>query len=345
ASAGCPLDLSIAKSAKYDTTPIAEHEILFGVSFKREGIPEWKPMTNYYGVTESGTVYFCSPSPILYPYLLELFLEEWFGVAPGSGEQSGGCTVTACYREIPVFHTDRLKAEGYSVVLDEPFDGDALNLDVWTYRGEGERAAGFFSSSQAAVADGNLILTGEYLNDGAYGEGWYGVAVSLKDWYCRGYYESRIQCCMTTGKGNGDLYSAFWIQGPSPYDPEQSQGGAGPGGAELDILENFGPDCTTCTVHVSGYEGNTGISSQHAEIFSQGNNYVDEYHVYSLLWTEDYYAYYLDGVLLNHTGFGYGTSPAPEEVILSMTVPNGISVSPDVNRIMYVDYLRIWQKP
>ena len=347
ASAGCPLDLSIAKSAKYDTTPIAEHEILFGVRFQREGIPEYDSMKNYYGVTEDGTVYFCSPSPILYPYLLELFVEEFLGVAPGSGEQSGGCAISPCYRELPRLDVSRLQAEGYALVLDEPFDGDALNLDLWNYRADGARRVGFSAYTQTSVRDGNLILTGSYLTDGVYGEGWYGTAISLKNWYCRGYFESRIRCSETIGKGNMDFWSAFWIQGPSPYEPENSQGGAGPGGAELDILENFGPDCTTCTVWVAGYEGNDGLSKQHAEIFCLGNNYVEEYHVYSLLWTEDFYGFYLDGVLLNHTSFGYGTSPAAEEVILSMEVPNEFAstLKHDLVREMFVDYLRIWQKP
>ena len=344
ASAGCPLELNIAKSAKYDTTPIAEHEILFGVSFQRKGIPEYDSMKNYYGVTEDGTIYFCSPSPILYPYLLELFVEEFLGVAPGSGEQSGGCAVAPCYRELPKFDTSLLEAEGYSVVLDEPFDGDSLNADLWEVTNR-QRRIGYESASQVEVSDGNLILTGQYRTDGNLGEGWYGAWVNLKQGYCRGYYEARIRASETIGKGNGDFWSAFWIEGPNPYSPETSRGGLGEGGAEIDILENFGPDCTTCTVHVSGYEGNDGIASQHAEIFDLGNNYVDDYHIYSLYWNEDYYEFYLDGILLNHTSFGYGTSTVEEIVILSLEVPRDFSIKQDVIRKMYVDYLRIWQKP
>ena len=343
-SAGCPLDVSIVRSEKYNTVPKEEHEILFGVCFQREGMPEYDPMKNYYGVTEDGTVYFCSPSPILYPYLLERFAEEFLGVAPGSGESSDGCTVTPCYREIPAFDSSRVEAEGYGLVLEERFDGDSLDLTQWEIANR-EYRIGYETSSQVSVSEGNLILTGEYRTDGSFGEGWYGASVNLQQRYCRGYFEARIRASETIGKGNGDYWSAFWIEGSNPYDPDASQGGLGPGGAELDILENFGPDCTTCTVHVSGYEGNDGISSQHAEIFDLGNNYVDDYHVYSLFWTEEYYEYYLDGVLLNHTSFGYGTSSSEEIVILSLEVPRNFSIGQDVVRKMYVDYLRIWQKP
>ncbi|MBO4798143.1 MAG: hypothetical protein J5494_05160, partial [Candidatus Methanomethylophilaceae archaeon] len=196
---GMEADLVVAINAKYDTVPKAEHEILFGSNFRREGIPEIDYQKNYYGVTADGTVYFCAVSPLVYSFLWERFLEEFFGVAPGSGEQSAGCTVTECYRELPAFDASRLESEGYSLVLDEPFDGESLNFDIWEYRANGARRAGYNAASQVSVADGNLILTGEYRTEGEYGEGWYGGMIALKQWYTRGYFEARIIASYNVG--------------------------------------------------------------------------------------------------------------------------------------------------
>ena len=55
---GTELDLKVVKNEKYDTQKWAEHEILFGSNFHRDGMPESDLKKNYYGVTEDGTVYF-----------------------------------------------------------------------------------------------------------------------------------------------------------------------------------------------------------------------------------------------------------------------------------------------
>ncbi|MBO4229296.1 MAG: hypothetical protein J5938_02965, partial [Clostridia bacterium] len=102
AATGSEWEFKVVKNDKYDTVKWAEHEILFGTNFHRDGMPETDLKKNYYGVTADGTVYFCSPSPMLYSYLWERFLEEFLGVEPGSGSTSGGCAVTECYRELPL---------------------------------------------------------------------------------------------------------------------------------------------------------------------------------------------------------------------------------------------------
>ena len=342
---GMDVNFTIAKTAKYDTEPASEHEILFGYNFRREGIPEVDYQKNYYGVTADGTVYFCAVSPMVYPYLWELFQEEFFGVAPGSEAPSGGCAISECYREVPKFDVSRLEAEGYSLVLDEPFDGESLNFDLWEYRASGSRRAGYNAASQVSVADGNLILTGEYRTDGEYGEGWYGGMIALKQWYTRGYFEARILASYNIGIEKGDFWSAFWIQGPSPYNPDLSQGGSGDGGAELDIVENLGPNLTTSNVWVSGYEGHTGLDDNHCRTYTFSNTYSEEYHTYALYWDEDVYEFYVDGVMIHRTDFGHGVSHVPEQVILSLEVPERFDIGQDTVRTMYVDYLRIWQKP
>ena len=336
--------MTIVKNERFDTTPKTEHEILFGINFQREGMPEPDPKKNYYGVTADGTVFFCSSSPILYPYLYSLFLEEFFGVPAGSGERSRGCALEECYREIPLFDPAELEASGYSLVFEDNFDGDALNLDVWKYRSTGARRGGFNSASQVTVADGYMTIKGSYLEDGEFGPGWYAAMVSLQEFYLYGYFEASIKCSECLGRGSDDFWSAFWIQGPAPYTPDQSQGGPGPGGAELDVMENWGPDASSSCIWVSGVEGKgTDLSQELYEVRHLGNNYPTEFHTFSMLWDADFYRIYVDGQLVCCSDFAYGTSTVPEEVILSLET-NYVKYDHSIEREMVVDYLRIWQK-
>ena len=204
----------------YDERPVSSREILFGKNFEREGIPAFDPKKSFYGVTQDGTVYFRSPSIMLYSYLWELFLAEF---APLGSVPAG------VYREIPDFDLASLEKEGYKQVFADDFDGDVFDHDVWELRNPGARRVGFQAESQIRTVDGNLEISGSYEEDGEYGPGWYGAIMQLKQPYCRGYFETRMKCSHSLGRAGGDFWSAFWIQGPSPYDPAQSKGGIGPG--------------------------------------------------------------------------------------------------------------------
>ena len=340
---GLELTLKVVRNERMFEKKEYEHEILFGTGFVRDGIPETNLKKNYYGVTEDGTVYFSSPSYMLYPYLWQLFLEEFCGVPVGSGERSAGCEIGPCYRELQTLDTAVLEAQGYSKVFDDEFDGEELNLDVWETVSNGPRREGYNAPSQVSVEDGKLILRGQYLTDGEFGEGWYGVMLGLKQRYCRGYFEASIKCSENMGRGYGDFWSAFWIEGPSPYVGEDSQGGIGPGGAELDILELFGDGVTNC-IWVSGVEGVEGLSAEVCEIHKIGDNYSEEFHTYAMLWDENYYRIYLDGMLITCTNHAYGTSRVEEQVLITMETSNGYAISTDTVREMQVEYLRIWQR-
>ena len=126
-----------------------------------------------------------------------------------------------------------LDLSDYTLVFSDEFDADELDTDVWYTRANGARRSGYNGASQIRQENGNLIITGEYLENGEYGEGWYAGAVALKQKYTKGYFEIRCIC-----NDSKDFWSAFWFQGNHSYDPELSKGGIG--GAEIDIFEAFG---------------------------------------------------------------------------------------------------------
>ena len=332
---GAGLPLEVLHDDRYRVERKTGHEILFGPDFVREGIPAFDPHKSFYGVTEDGTVYFRSPAYMLYPYLWEIFLKEFAG---------GGLPKEGCYREISPFDPSELEREGYRKVFEDDFGGDSIDETVWACRGSGPRRCGYQSASQARVENGELILTGSYEPEGEFGPGWYGIIMMLKKPYCRGYFEARIRCCETHGRTGDDFWSAFWIQGPSPYDGKQSQGGIGPGGCEIDVMENWGKDYTSSCFWVSGVEGEDDLSGELFQVQDTGNDYVNDYHVYACLWDENVYKVYVDGMLTGVTDHAYGTSKVAEDVLISIELPAQINLDQDTRREMRVSSVRIWQK-
>ena len=335
---GFDLEVKVTRNDKIFNEKKYDHEILFGNGFVRDGMPERDLNKNYYGVTADGTVYFSSPALTVYPYLWQLFLEEFFGVPMKSGERSAGCAVPECYRELPAMDAAQVESLGYAMVFEDEFDADELDLNTWFHRGLGPEGNGFNAASAVSLSNGFLVIRGDY-RDGEYGEGWYGGQIALNQTYCRGYFEARIRCSMCLGR-NKDMWSAFWIQGPNPYIPEYSQGGAGPGGAEIDIMETFGVDEFTCCIHC-GWED--GLVSDLSVVPNLGNRYDEEFHTFALLWDEDFYRIYLDGVLMHCTDHKAGTSNVEEFVDFELVV-GSVPADRSETREMVVDYLRIWQK-
>ncbi len=242
-----------------------------------------------------------------------------------------------------------LDLTGYEQVFYDEFEGDTLDTEAWFYRGNGKSRCGYNAPSQVKVQDGNLIITGEYLMDGEYGEGWYSGSIALNKKYKQGYFE--IKCICNKG---GDFWSAFWIQADHPYTPEISKGGIG--GAELDIFEaneynNIGNrNSVTHTIHCSGKEGDTSGGLNSAALgFFRGKNIYKEYNTYGLKWTEDEYIFYINGVESVRSDFADGVSQVEELVLVSLCIPQEMSKSKERNKDTFstefiVDYVKIYQK-
>lgn len=238
-----------------------------------------------------------------------------------------------------------LDLSGYNIVVYDEFEGDSLNTDLWEFRGNGARRGGYNAESQVEVKGGNMIISGEYLIDGEYGEGWYTAAVKLKERYKQGYFE--IKCICNDSPG---YWSAFWIQADSPYTASVSKGGTG--GAELDIFESYCYDgdkyAITNTIHCAGVDGvQEGFQSALLGKF-KGNDITKEYNTYGLEWTEEEYIFYVNGVETVRSSFGNGVSQVEEDVIVSLEIPD-ISKLEGFEKESFktefiVDYVKIYQK-
>ena len=240
-----------------------------------------------------------------------------------------------------------LNLDGYKLVFEDEFDGDTLNTDVWNYRATGARRGGFNDPSQIEVSNGSLKLTAEYLEkEDETKSGWYAGMINLKEYYTRGYFE--IRCICNKDKG---FWSAFWLQSPNAYNHDKSMGGVG--GAEIDIFEAmaandkfpYDPNVVTHTIHCNGVDDVVDeIDSCCLGDFKVGRDIYNEYNTYGLEWTEDEYIFYINGKESARSSFGKGTSTTPQEVIVSLEIPEDIPFEPGYTSQMIVDYVRIYQK-
>lgn len=241
---------------------------------------------------------------------------------------------------------EELDLTGYRLVFEDTFDGSSLDSGVWQYRGLGKSGEnGYYSTTQARVEDGKLIITAEYLEDGPRGAGWYASDLQLRQKYKQGYFE--ISCKCSSG---GDFWSAFWIQADHPYDHELSRGGVG--GAEIDIMEatNYNAafrskkNSIISTVHCNGVDDDKENIDSLRLGFFKGKNIYEEYNRYGLKWTDSEYIFYINGVETARTSFGKGVSEVEEYVCVSMCIPQKVNLPKDARQEFAVDYLKIWQQ-
>lgn len=239
-----------------------------------------------------------------------------------------------------------LDLSGYELVLEDEFEGTELNTDIWEQRCAGARRSGFNGASQSKVFDGALHLTGEYLENGQYGAGWYGAMIALKEHYCKGYFEIRCKC-----SDSDDFWSAFWIQAlGNPYDHYLSHGGIN--GCEIDIFEAMSADAllkknreaVSSTIHCNGWDDDIeNIDSRCLGEFKVKNLYT-EFNTFGLKWTDDEYIFYINGIESARSSFGNGVCEVPEQVILSLEIPDaGITKDKDYKTDFVVDYIKVYQ--
>ena len=236
-----------------------------------------------------------------------------------------------------------LDLTGYELVFEDEFDGDALDTDVWSYWMTG-------SEDQISIHDGTMVMRGEYKTEGVRGEGWYAADIGLNQLYCKGYYE--IRCKVFSNTSRRDLWSAFWITlNGEELNADVSRGGLG--GCEIDIYESFAntvqdmdhPVGITPALWCNGVDEDEDIDGIN---FGQwySNDPVNEYNTYGVLWTDEYYIWYINGVECFRVNYGSGPSQVPEQVRVTLCLPGdteNMTRAKDQPGDYTVDYVRIYQ--
>ena len=245
-----------------------------------------------------------------------------------------------CGNGISSSKTD-LNLDGYELVFFDDFNGNSLDLDMWEYRKTGIRRGGINHPDQVRVEDGNLIFTAQFAQE-EYGENWYSGMIRTKQEFVYGYYE--IRCIPNKSEC---FWSAFWLTHADCYDHYLSQGGIY--GAEIDIFESYKihtlttKNYVTSSIHCNGSDTDIENIDSLRVAKTYVSNLRSDYNTFGLLWTEDEYIFYINRKEVGRTSFGNGTSSVPECVIVSLEIPDEITLSLDTTTEYIVNYVKIYQ--
>lgn len=236
---------------------------------------------------------------------------------------------------------ESLDLTGYQVVFEDEFNSDSLDLNSWFYRSRVESPYANFNSKEAVTSDGNLNLQLKYETVNGV-EGWHSSMIATKRNFLRGYFEVRAICAE-----KNSCWSAFWLSCPQMGYEVSTQGGVG--GAEIDIMESSSGGKTdyegkmvTSAIHVDGYAD--GLQSEVVGKYKVPTC-TTEYNTYGLLWTEDEYIFYINGVESGRSSFKDGVSEVPEYIVLSMEPAHSTEIPHDYTGNFVVDYVRVYQLP
>jgi len=153
----------------------------------------------------------------------------------------------------------------------------------------------------------------------------------------------RIEARLKLPYGQG-LWSAFWMLGASNR--------GWPASGEIDILEFIGktPNTIYGTVHAPGYSGDNGVGSS---LVVPSATLKDDFHVYAIEWQENEIRWFFD----DQEFFKLTLADVPAAwifdheffIIMNLAVggrwpgyPDDTTVFP---QFMYVDYVRVYQRP
>lgn len=203
--------------------------------------------------------------------------------------------------------TNQLDLTGYSLTFEDNFDGDTYDTNIWHDCTEDKvRRGGYWVHDAVSVRDSNLVITTDYREDGALGEGWYTGAIETNPVSYSGdkefgkgftqqygYFEARCKVPKIYG-----AWAAFWMMPSNNFKGDTP--GSGADGSELDIFESMYmyindplyQNSVTHAIHIDGYgEELKSMGSKHFYM----ENLYDEYHTYGLEWTPEEYVFYIDG--------------------------------------------------
>lgn len=233
------------------------------------------------------------------------------------------------------------KNNPYLVIYDD-FDATEINSELWNVYGKDKgntphiRRGAYWDPRQVFIENNALVIRTQKREDGYFYTGAIDSHNKFEKGY--GYYEARCKLPKASG-----LWSAFWLMS------KQMEEGTAPGtsdvnltGAEIDIMESpfyINGEVSGMyqyNVHVGDYGDNYLMYS---DLPSKGGhgpvnmvNYsnvlateedvslYDDWHTYALEWTETYYKFYIDRILVaTITDMRY-VSPLQDFLFLSVEV-------------------------
>ncbi|GAA0358174.1 hypothetical protein GCM10008932_08610 [Alkalibacterium iburiense] len=248
----------------------------------------------------------------------------------------------------------------WSLVWEDEFDGDSLDLSKWRYdignympsgdewvAGWGNEESQYYQEDNVRVEDGRLIIEAreETVSD-EHGTYDYTSGKILTDGRFSQRY-GRFEASMKLPEGQG-FWPAFWMM------PQDDVYGGWAASGEIDIMENRGdhPDTVGAAIHYGGeWPGNTHSAGEYR--FPEGRDITD-FNLYSIEWEPGEIRWYVNDDLYYRTSEWHsdnGEYPAPFDqefyLILNLAVGGWYGLEPDESTPLpsqvEVDYVRVYE--
>lgn len=246
---------------------------------------------------------------------------------------------------------------GYELVWSDEFYGSRINYENWAHQigdgteygipmwGNGELQYYTARPENSYVKNGNLVIVAR--DESYQGRNYTSARLCTfaKQDFLYGKMEARIKLPSTKG-----MWPAFWML------PTDWVYGGWAASGEIDIVESIN---TATTIYGSiHYGGEWPYYVHDTEEYSDGTDFSEDFHVYTLEWEPDIMRWYVDGNLYStKTSFLWYSDGAPGNprapfdqrfhFLLNIAVgghwpgpPNG-SVFPQQ---MLIDYVRVYHK-
>jgi beta-glucanase (GH16 family) len=238
--------------------------------------------------------------------------------------------------------------EGWKLVWNDEFDGDAINRSDWTFDlggggwGNGEAQVYTDRPENARLEEGLLVIEGrKEPNDQG---GFQFTSARLKTQGLKTFQYGRIEARLKVPAGAG-FWPAFWMLG-SNIDQV-----GWPDCGEIDIMEYVGrePNLIMGTLHGPGYSGALGLTSRSLQDYA----IADDFHTYAIEWNEDQITWFYDDVeyhtlTRSDVGADRWVFDQPFFLILNLAIGGTLGgfISQDTvfPSSVYVDYVRVYQQ-
>ena len=238
---------------------------------------------------------------------------------------------------------------GWVMAWHDEFDGPEVDRKNWTFDlggggwGNQEWEAYTDRPENVRLEDGMLVIEARKEEELVGGREYSSARIKTQGLHAWQY--GRIEARMKLPYGKG-IWPAFWMLG------EDITTKGWPASGEIDIMEFIGkePDQIYATVHAPRYSGGGGVGSS---LTVPAESLKHDFHVYAIEWEENEIRWYFD----DRQYFKVTPEDVPHDwifdhpffIILNLAVgggwpgyPNETTVFP---QFLYVDYVRVYQKP
>jgi len=236
---------------------------------------------------------------------------------------------------------------GWNIVWHDEFDGAELDRANWNFDfgggGWGNAELQTYTSQPENVRIENGMLVIEARADPTLPGGRPYSSARIKTQGRLSWKYGRVEARIKLPYGQG-IWPAFWMMGDN-YK-------CWPACGEIDIFEFVGktPDTIYATVHAPGYSGGKGVGSK---LVVSEDALKNDFHVYAIEWQENEIRWLFD----EREFFKLTPADVPDKwifdheffIVMNVAVGGRWPGTPDETTVfpqfMYVDYVRVYQRP